>query len=152
VGVSLALMRSPLQYAAVAAATSVGVTVGLLAMFEVLRRRLGGIDGRAIALSFARVVVASLALTAVTFYVSRWSGQLLSVPVTHFAAAAPPEAPSATALAPITRVAAQVAASIISGALAYLGMLWLMGAPELATFWQALRSRRSGSTAAAPMG
>jgi len=152
VALSLGLMHGPLQYAAVAAATSVGVTVGLVVAFEALRRRLGGIDGRAIAVSFARVVAASLALAAVAFNVSRWSGQFLGVPVTHFAATAPSEAAGALAAAPISRVAAQVVVSIAAGALAYLAMLRLMGAPELASLWQAMRSRKSASTPTAPMG
>jgi len=153
VALSLGLMHGRLQYAAVAAATSVGVTVGLVVMFEALRRRLAGIDGRAIAISFARVVLASLALAAVTFCVSRWSGQLLGVPATHFAATAPSEAAGATAAAaPISRVAAQVVVSIAAGALTYLAMLRLMGAPELATFAQAMRSRKSATAPAAPLG
>jgi putative peptidoglycan lipid II flippase len=148
VAASLGLMRSPLQYAAVAAATSVGVTVGLVAAFEALRRRLGGIDGRAIAVSFARTVVASLALAAIAFYVSRWSGHLLGVPVTNFAAMAPPEAAGTSAAVPTLRVAAQVMMSIAAGALAYLAALRLMGAPELASFAEMMRRRRSAPEAA----
>lgn len=149
VAISVGLMHSPLQYAAVAAATSVGVTVGMLVAFEALRRRLGGVDGRAIFLSFVRVTVASLALALVAYYVSRWSGQLLGVPATHFASMAPPENAGAAQAAPISRVAAQVVMSISAGALAYLVMLRMMGAPELASFAQAIRNRRSASSQAA---
>jgi hypothetical protein len=45
-----------------------------------------------------------------------------------------------------------VVVSIAAGALAYLAMLRLMGAPELASLWQAMRSRKSASTPTAPMG
>jgi putative peptidoglycan lipid II flippase len=152
VALALGLMHSQLQYASVAAATSVGVTVGLVVMFEVLRKRLGGIDGRAIAISFSRVVLASLALAAAAFWVSRWSGQLLGVPPTHFAASAPSEAASAAAAAPIVRVAAQVVASIAAGAVAYAAVLRLLGAPELAAFAQAMRNRKSEAAPAAPVG
>jgi hypothetical protein len=39
--------------------------------------------------------------------------------------------------------------SISAGALAYLVMLRMMGAPELASFAQAIRNRRSASSQAA---
>jgi putative peptidoglycan lipid II flippase len=142
-------MRGPLQYAAVAAATSVGVTVGLLAAFEVLRRRLGGIDGRAIAVSFVRVMIASLALAAVAYYASSWSGHVLGVPATHFSAGAPPDAAAKEAAAPILRVAAQVIVSIAAGTLAYLAALWLMRAPELASFAAMMRRRKPAPAAPA---
>ena len=151
VGVSLGLMHSQLQYAAVAAATSVGVTVGLVVAFEALRRRLGGVDGRAIAISFARVTAASLALAAAAFYVSHWSGRFLGVPTTHFASTAPPEGASAMEVAPISRVAVQVVASLAAGALAYLAALRLLGASELASFGRMVRERKGGATQAAPI-
>jgi putative peptidoglycan lipid II flippase len=147
VALAKAWMPGPLQYAAVAAATSVGVTVGMLAAFEVLRRKLGGIDGRAIAISFARVIVASLALAITAFYVSSWSGHLLGVPPTHFSAAAPPDAAAKEAAAPVLRVAAQVIVSVAAGVVAYVAVLWLMGAPELATFVATMRRRRAAPAA-----
>jgi putative peptidoglycan lipid II flippase len=174
---AILLMRTRLQYAAIAAATSLGVTIGLLILFEALRRRLGGIDGRAVVLSFLRVAVASAALGAVALAVSRGSGRILGVPPTHFGLAAPkmgpqaagvpaearllakaglrprtragqsappapgPEGPGAVA-APTHRVALQVILSLACGGGAYLLVLRLLGAPELASLWLLLHRRR----------
>jgi len=150
VGLAIALMRTALQYAAIAAATSVGVTLGLVIMFESLRRRLGGVDGRTIAASLARVLVASAALAAAALYVSRVCGHWLGVPETHFALAAPPEVEATGASAPVSLVGVQVLVSLVAGAGAYLLMLRLLGASELTALGQALRSRSSSATQPAP--
>ncbi len=147
-------MRTWLQYAAIAAASSIGATVGLLVPFEILRRRLGGVDGRAIAVSFVRVVVASAALAGVAFLVSRWTGDWLGVPVSHFTAVAPPlnpEAATGAAPAAFWRVAVQVFASMGAGGLAYLLVLRILGAPELVSLRDILRRRRMGASEPAPL-
>ena len=56
-------------------------------------------------------------------------------------------AEGARASAPMLRVALQVFASMAAGAAAYLAALWLMGAPEIASFTQALRQRRAAKSA-----
>ncbi len=147
VALAIALMRTPLQYAAIAAASSVGFTLGLLVLFDILRRQMGGIDGRAIALSFLRVVVASAALAAAAFAVSRWLGGLLGVPWSRF----PVVAPSLTSAAggePVGsfgRVAVQVLASLVAGGVSYLLVLHVLGAPELANLRELLRRRRGAA-------
>jgi putative peptidoglycan lipid II flippase len=145
------LMRTRLQYASIAAATSVGVTIGLVVLFEAFRRRLGGVDGRAITLSLLRIGVASAVLAAVAFAVSRWLGGLLGVPATHFASAAPQVegAPYAAAAGTFWAVALQVLGSIAAGGVSYLGVLRLLRAPELESFRQVLRRRRSSAEPAA---
>jgi len=133
-----------LQYASIALATSVGVTAGMIVMFELLRRRIGRIDGRAIALSFLRVVAASAVLAAVSLLVSRWLSGALGVPATHFVSTAPRifGTPEGAARAYSTlRVAIQVLASLAAGGVSYLVALQLLGAPELATLRDAIRSR-----------
>jgi putative peptidoglycan lipid II flippase len=135
---AIALMRTPLQYAAIAAATSIGVTVGMIVLFEFLRRRLGGIDGRAIAISFLRVLFASAVLAVVAHFVSRWLGSALGVPVTHFASRAPlvegpPLQPIAVG-ASFHAVALQVLVSLAAGGVSYIVVLRLLGAPELQSF------------------
>jgi putative peptidoglycan lipid II flippase len=136
-------MGTRLQYAGIAAATSVGVTVGMIVLFELLRRRLGGVNGGEILRSFLRFAVASAVLAVVALYVSRWSGQLLHVPATHFATGAPVAgSQSAEAAAPITRVAVQVLASMVAGGAAYLVTLWLLGASELASLRDVIRRRQ----------
>jgi len=154
VALAIGLMHTWLQYAAIAAATSVGVTVGMLILFEALRRRLGRIDGRAIARSFLRICVASLALAVVAFAVSHWSGRVLGVPVTRFTAVAPRpqvEASAGAAVVPWSRTAVQVLLSLGAGGAAYLLVLSLLGAPEIAAFRAVVRSRREGGNDA-PVG
>ncbi len=147
---AIGFMRTPLRYAAIAAATSVGVTVGMLVMFELLRRRMGGIDGRSITLSFLRVLVASTVLAGVAFIVSRWLGGVLGVPATHFASTAPQvlTTPEAAIRGYSTlKVATQVLASLAAGGVSYVAVLHALGAPELQTLRQAIRARRSGQAA-----
>jgi len=147
---AIALMRTRLQYAAIAAATSVGVTIGLLVMFHLLRRRLGGADGRAISISLLRVLVASVVLAAVSFLVSRWLGGWLGVPVTHFSTTAPPvdaASHAAAAVGSFGAVAVQVLVSLAAGGVSYLVVLRLLGAPELAAFRDLLRRRRTAAQA-----
>jgi len=145
VALTLGLKSTGLQYAAVAAATSVGATVGMILMFEILRRRLGGVQGGEIARSFVRVALASLALAAVAFYVSSLLGQALGVPVTHFAATAPlvSGTAGAQAAAPTAKVALQVLVSMAAGLAAYLLVLRLVGAPEIESFRKVWRQRRA---------
>ncbi len=152
VALAIALMRTKLQYAAIAAATSIGVTVGMLVMFEILRRRLEGIDGRAITLSFLRVTLASVVLALVALAVSRWLGGALGVPATRFLASAPEVIQKVTSEArPETaRVALQVLASLVAGAVSYIVVLHLLGAPELKSFREIIRRRRT-ATASVPV-
>jgi len=145
---AIALMRTRLQYAAIAAATSIGVTVGMVVLFEALRRQLNGIDGRAIAVSFARVTAASLVMAGIVLIVSRWLGGALGTPATQFLSAAP-EVVSANqagaARAGIWAVAVQVLASLAVGGVSYVVVLFAMGAPELATFREVVRRRRASA-------
>jgi len=146
VGLAIALMQTRLEYAAIAAATSVGTTAGLLVMFALLRRRLGSIDGRAIAVSFLRVSLASVVLGLVALIVSRWIGAVLGVPATQFLAAAPQViASDAAAAIPASTgaVAIQVLASIAAGGVSYVVVLYLLGAPELRSFREVVRRRRA---------
>jgi putative peptidoglycan lipid II flippase len=151
VGLALALMGTWLQYAAIAAATSVGTTVGLLVMFEVLRRRLGGVDGKAITVSFLRIVLASVALGVVAYYVSAVCGRVLGVPVTRLVTTAPQierAAVVASSSVSVLRVAAQVLLSMACGTGAYLAVLWALKAPELESFMVRFRGRQARPDAA----
>jgi putative peptidoglycan lipid II flippase len=158
---AIALMRTRLEYAAIAAATSIGVTVGLIALTECLRRRIGGIDGRAIAVSLVRVAVASLVLAAVAFLVSGWLGGRLGLDVTQFATRAPmvtdagqdavgaSDGAGPAGRGSFAAVALQVLVSIAAGGVSYLLVLRLLGAPELETFVAVLR-RRAAAEAVPP--
>jgi len=148
-GVLLLVLHSPLQYAASALALSVGSTLGMLAMFELLRRRLGGIDGRTIACSFVRMVIASALAAAAAYWISASLGHRLGVPVTHFALTPPEVAGMPLAHGSKLSVVIQVLVSLGVGAGVYLAVLRLLGAPELENVVEAVRNRRSAPTAAA---
>jgi putative peptidoglycan lipid II flippase len=154
VAATIVAMRahSRLQYATIAAATSVGVTVGLLVLFELLRRRLNGIDGRAIAVSLARFLFASALAGATAHWVSALVGHRLGVPVTHFLTSASQVSGVTGPPGSIAGVAVQVMASLGVGAVVYLGILAAMGAPEIASLRSAVRNRRSSSSQAALVG
>ncbi len=146
VALAVALMRTRLQYASIAAATSIGVTIGLILLFHALRRSIGGADGRAIAISFLRISLASALLAVVALLVSRWTGNLLGVHATRFLAAAPQvgASPLAGAIpAKTAAVAFQVLASLLAGGVSYLLALHLLRAPELTSFREVLRRRRT---------
>ena len=147
VALALGLKNTGLQYAAIGAASSVGVTVGMIVMFEVLRRRLGGIGGREITRSFLRIAIASVALAAVAYSVSVMLGRALHVPVTQFISTAPmlEGAAGVGAAAPMSKVALQVLLSMGAGIVAYLLVLRLLRAPEIESFRNALRQRRARS-------
>jgi putative peptidoglycan lipid II flippase len=149
---AVVLMRTPLQYAAIAAATSIGVTVGMIVLFECLRRRLGEIRGREITASFLRIALASVVLALVSFAVSAWAGGVLGVPTTHFARSAPVvgQAGTVAATGSFLAVALQVLVSLGAGGVSYLLVLRILGAPEIETFRALLRRRRSARSAPIP--
>jgi putative peptidoglycan lipid II flippase len=151
-GVLLLLVHSPLQYAGSAAAMSLGSTLGMVAMFELLRRRMGGIDGRAITVSFVRIAIASAVAAAVAYWVSAWLGPRLGVPVTHFATTAPEVVGMPLAHGSKMAVILQVLVSLGTGAAVYLATLRLLRAPELDSVGLAIRNRRSSAVQTAPVG
>jgi hypothetical protein len=122
----------------------------MLLMLELLRRRLGGVDGKAIALSLLRITAASLVLAVVAYYVSRLLGQILHVPITEFRTIAPAVGTVAAAAHPISvaKVALQVLASLAAGGVSYIAALHLLGAPELTSLRDVVRRRRGAGEAA----
>ncbi|MCJ7821884.1 MAG: MATE family efflux transporter, partial [Armatimonadetes bacterium] len=149
---AIVLMRTPLQYAAISSATSIGVSVGMVVLFECLRRRLGGIRGREITVSFLRIALASVCLALVSSAVSAWAGGVLGVPTTHFARSAPlvQQAGSVAAAGSFLAVALQVLVSLGAGGVSYLLVLRILGAPEIETFRAVLRRRGSARPAPIP--
>lgn len=63
-----------LRHAGLALATSTVAIFSFLALFEVMRRRIGGVNGRALWASFAKIVAASAVMGAVCFAASRTLG------------------------------------------------------------------------------
>ena len=56
----------PLRRGGLALANSVAVTLEVLALLFILRRRLGGVEGRETLLALARIVAASILMSAAT--------------------------------------------------------------------------------------
>jgi putative peptidoglycan lipid II flippase len=135
--------HSRLGYATIAAATSVGVTIGLVVLLALLRRRLGGVDGRAIAASFLRITFASALAGAIAYWVSELVGRRLAVPATRFLTAASQVAAVPGAHGSNAAVAIQVLASLVAGAVSYLVVLRLLRAPEITDLRAVIRRRRS---------
>jgi putative peptidoglycan lipid II flippase len=106
-----------LGYGGLALANSVAVTLEVLVLLAVLRRRLRGVEGREIARSLARVLLASIGMGAVVFAVLNWGSQ--------------------RELAPLALVLAAGA----TGASIYLLLGKLLGVREIDRFARALTRR-----------
>ncbi len=144
--VALIRLHSPLKYAANPAATSLGTIVGLLAMLWLLRRKIGGIDGREIGLSVLRVCVASAVMAAAMWAVVKRVGGMLHVPATQFVFSAPSAHAVSDPVGPIGSTAATgllVLACMGIGIVVYVIVLKLLRAPELSTVAETIRRRRS---------
>jgi putative peptidoglycan lipid II flippase len=69
------ILMGPLGYGGLALANSLAVTGEALALLVILRRRLGGVEGRGIAESLGRVLLACLGMSASMIAVLAWGGQ-----------------------------------------------------------------------------
>jgi len=121
--VNVGLVRTPLQQGGLALGTSIAATLNAVLLAAVLRRRLGGLDGRAIAGSIERAVLASALMTVVA-----WAVGVLVVP-------SAPRFDLPHLLA--------VVAAIAAGALTYSGVQAFLGSQELSVLWSAVRRDRS---------
>lgn len=63
--------RTALGHAGLALSISLVANIGALALFEILRRRVGGLDGRRIASSAAKILIASAPMAAACFAAQR---------------------------------------------------------------------------------
>jgi putative peptidoglycan lipid II flippase len=145
--IAIGLMRTSLQYAAIAAATSVGTMVGFLLMVAILRQRLGGLDGRTIALSVVRITIASVVMALVAMIVSKWSGAILGAPATRFMLTAPANTLSIGRPVPTSHVGMQVMLSMAAGIVAYVVALFLLRAPEVRETYDTIRRRGARASA-----
>jgi putative peptidoglycan lipid II flippase len=158
------LVRTPMAYGGVALASSISAIVGMAVLLALLRRRVGPMDMRRTAMSFTRVLVASLVMGVVAFGVSRAVGARLGLDSTRVTLEAPPVQPAepdrkigydqTEGPAPpgqdggayYARVAVQVAASMAAAILVYLGLMAIMRAPELSQAWQMIARRLGRAT------
>jgi putative peptidoglycan lipid II flippase len=96
-----------------ALATTIGFTLLAGVLFELNRRELGGLGGRALQLTFFRALAGTLGLTVVIWLI----GQVIISPF------------------PFILVGG------VAGALTYMIITWLLGGRELVTLWHIARNR-----------
>jgi len=116
------LLMKPLGCGGLALATSVAAILHVLALTEILRRRLGGINGGLIVKSFGKVVFSSLAAGAVAWVVFRLVGQYIDV----------------------NRSLGALIGVVVAGTpavLVYVGMVALLKVDEAAQIWKLVTSR-----------
>lgn len=141
IGFSLLLRQPnlPFQYGSVAVATTITSTIGTLVMIELLRRRLGSIDGRKLVLLLVKSLGAAVVMSAVMYVVGVWlaphvDGQPL-LPIFRWQAPHLDKTIAIEAVRHITfsrlHVAAQVGVSMLLGFAVYCGLLWVMKVEEL---------------------
>jgi len=107
-----------------------------------LRRRLGGIDGRGIALSFLRITVASLALGLLPGGCRfEWDGS--GCPVTLFTLTAPSVSAGGGERGEVSATWRSGAAEHGGRQHVYLLVLFVLRAPEIESFRKMLRQRRA---------
>jgi putative peptidoglycan lipid II flippase len=123
------LLMKPMGHGGLALATSIAVALHLSIMMELLRRRLGGLNGRLILSSFAKVTLASLAAGGAAWYAFRMVG-------THFD----------TTLRSGATIGVLVAGGL--GVLVYAGMVALLKVDEAAEVWGQIARRFRRKTAA----
>lgn len=121
--INVGLVRTPLQQGGLALGTSIAATLNAVLLAAFLRRRLGSLDGRAIATTAERAVLGS-GLTAVV----AWAVGVLVIP-------GPPRFDPAHVLV--------ILAAIGAGALTYVSVQAFLGSQELPILWSALRRNRS---------
>lgn len=116
------LMWTPLGHAGLALATSIAATINLIALFEIFRRRMGGINGWLIAISLVKVAISSVACGLIAWLVYRYMTHM--VDVTH----------------PKGALIGLLAASV-PAVLAYAGMVYVLKVEEAHDVWNMFLSR-----------
>jgi putative peptidoglycan lipid II flippase len=121
---SLILMRTPLEHGGLALALSLASTMQLIILILLLRRRIGGIEGKAVLGSMAKSVLSSMIMAIGIYW---FSGKLLA----------------ATATGSTVNLACGVLLVMGAGILIYLVSARLLGCRELASVRNAVRRTRS---------
>ena len=97
-------------------------TIATIAALLVMRRRLGGLDGRRVASSVARIAIASAVTGLVAFATAEWLGSALATTTTG-------------------SELVQVVAATAAGIAAFLAMAWCLRIQEVATVTEIVRRR-----------
>jgi len=149
--------HSHFKYGSVAVATTITSTISTLVLMELLRRRLGGIGGRALIGMTAKTLLAAVLMGVALYCVAVWfaptvGGQSL-LPVFRWTAPYIPFSASAhvTQHLQLSRMhlVLQVGASILAGCAVFIGALWVLRVEELQfvldRFLGKLRRRRAAA-------
>jgi len=151
--------HSHFQYGSVAVATTVTSTLGTLALIELLRRRMRGINGRALVGMTAKTLLASVLMGVAIYFVAAWLAPTVAgvrmLPVFRWHAPALPfsvaEHSAAHLNLPRMLFVLQVGMSMLAGVAVFFGALWAMRVEELQyvtdRFLGRLRRRRRTQTA-----
>ncbi len=155
---ALWLIQTPLRYGGISLAASVTLVLGGVVLIDILRRHLGGINGRSIAVLTAKVLLASLLMGVAVYVVARLElltprfsyTETANLPAAelealrqddigpHLRWTAPhvPETKSVGAhgklIVPRLKLALQVLVSLVVAVVVYLGLLYALP-PSL--FW-----------------
>jgi len=116
------LLMNPFKHVGLALASSAGSMLNLVLLVAALRRRLGPMGGRAVAVSVLKNLLWSAAMGAVVFLVA--SGYQLDRSVST------------------ARMALLVGGAALSGLAVYLGLAALWRAEEIKALWAVVRRRR----------
>lgn len=73
------ILMQPMGHNGLALATSISATLNMVALLEILRRRLGGINGRQVLQSFVKVTLSSVAAGAVAWAMMRAASQHIEI-------------------------------------------------------------------------
>jgi putative peptidoglycan lipid II flippase len=109
-------------YLGLAVGTSLTALMNASVLLEMLRRRLGGIEGTRLAGVFGRSLAASVVMAAAAFAVDVWLSRML---------------PGGTLLVEVVRVGMTISASLI----VLLAASWLLGLHEINDVLRALAAR-----------
>ncbi|MHB9133270.1 MAG: murein biosynthesis integral membrane protein MurJ [Armatimonadota bacterium] len=142
IGLALYLIKfSSLSYGGVALSTSITTILSTLILFEILRRKLGGIGGHAIAVTTGKLLLASTMMGVVIYFVASWLAPTSVVggaavwvgPHFPFPWPAPDLAARISDGMGVSRhdLALQIGASGLAGMMVYLLAIWLLRVEEL---------------------
>ncbi|MHB9025610.1 MAG: murein biosynthesis integral membrane protein MurJ [Armatimonadota bacterium] len=129
-----------LSYGGIALATSLTLNISTLILIELLRRKIGGIDGRSILIMTMKVFVAAVVMGFVMYYAAIQlapvidnvkAGPVFRWPAPFVPFSRPELGTIPKLIVPHKALVLQVGISGLAGLLAYLGMLWVLRVEEL---------------------
>jgi putative peptidoglycan lipid II flippase len=141
---------TPLKYGGVALSTTLTTTVACLVLMALLRKRLGGLQGRALLIMATKVLAASAVMGIVIYFVALALAPTLAdgtriVPVFHWPAPFLPQTRLVGQAPPLdvphAGLVMQMGACILLGGASYLLALRLLGVHEIAAVGNRIRAK-----------